>query len=601
MNSKKSSQSIGSGGFFRYHGPLAPGVRLFRRINFQAKALLVSVAFLVPIALLLWAYLQNSEANVEVARQERVGLQIIKQVDPWLIAAQRQRRLVLSGTAAKPDMADIDASLAAVTAIVAATPDGVDATASFEVASTARDALVAATRKATGIALEEPLQAYVDAVRAFRNDVLDASQLSLDPEQTTYYLMMASTSQVSDAIEGVSRSRGLAAAVAANGTKPRDLARLHDVWHDGQQAVDAMKDAIARADAATPGLAKEIPLDAATAAAGTFFEASDEISSASTDLSHRSEQAAASLEESASAMEQISTTVLQAADATRTVSRPATDNASVAGEGGRTISQVLLSMRGAGVLGADLRDHRRDRRDCLPDQHPRVERGRRSGARGRARARVRRRRQRGARAGPAVVERGARDQDADYRQRRTRRCRHPRRRGDGAAQPGRGAGQPRRALSLAGGRHVRLISNASVRTDMLNVVTAPDDEPDRIAFDLARVIDLSPTAVSYWGADLKCVYANRACQHWLGVDPEILVGCELASVFEVLGLQAHFELVEAALQGRCRSMVQSFREGLGKRDGLVQYVPDVRGAAVKGVLFQVGALPLPIRLARTRN
>ena len=40
-------------GFFAYHGVWAPGVRLFRRLGFGAKATLVSLCFLVPLALVM--------------------------------------------------------------------------------------------------------------------------------------------------------------------------------------------------------------------------------------------------------------------------------------------------------------------------------------------------------------------------------------------------------------------------------------------------------------------------------------------------------------------------------------------------------------------
>jgi methyl-accepting chemotaxis protein len=271
-----------------------------------------------------------------------------------------------------------------------------------------------------------------------------------------------------------------------DGATPHELLELHDIWHDGRQAVDTLKDEVARANAATPGIAKDLPLDDTLAATQAFFaaserswfaqtfsadvqatngpgqkaedalsafsqagmqkleallqareqgavrmrnltlaitvgslllvlylfhsfflvmrgglaeverhlkamtdgdlttnpspwgsdeaaalmvtltqmqgslrgivtevrlasdglvQASDEIASASTDLSQRSEQAAANLEESASAMEQISATVLQSADTTRTVSQLASENASVADQGGRTISQVVTSMQ----------------------------------------------------------------------------------------------------------------------------------------------------------------------------------------------------------------------------------------------------------------
>ncbi len=485
MSAARGTERPATGGFFSFHGPWAPGVRLFRRIAFPTKALLVSVGFLVPLGLLLAAYLQNVQSTLDATRQERAGLQILAKVDPWLIAAQRQRRLVLSGMAPRPDMADIDGALAPAAAIVAARPAAVDVKASLDAVAKLHDALVAASASATGAALAEPLQAYVDAVRSLHNDVLDASQLSLDPEQTTYYLMLAATSQAADAIEGVSRSRGLAGVVGADGGKPNGLLQLHDVWHDGQQATDAAKDAIARAEAAMPGVARDLPLAGALAATKAFGEASahswfgdtfaadvqalnapgqaavdalqalaragtlkleellaareqgavrmrditlaittaslllvlylfrcfflvmrgglaeverhlkamtdgdltttprpwgsdeaaalmntlarmqhslrgivsevrhasdglvnasNEIASASSDLSRRSEQAAANLEESASAMEQISTTVMQAADTTRTCSQLASENATVAEQGGRTVGQVIATM-----------------------------------------------------------------------------------------------------------------------------------------------------------------------------------------------------------------------------------------------------------------
>jgi methyl-accepting chemotaxis protein len=488
MNSHEQASAAGrmAGGFFSFHGPWAPGVRLFRTIAFPAKALLLSIGFLIPLALLLVAYIQNVQSGLTATRQERAGLQILVKIEPWLAAVQRQRRMVLSGEASRPDLSQIAGPLEAVTAIVATKPDGVDVSAPLEAASKAQAALVAAAANGSGSALAAPLQAYVEAVRTLRGDVLDASQLSLDPEQATYYLMMASTSQVSDAIESVTRSRGLAAVVGADGAKPRALFELHDIWHDASQAIDALKDGIARADVAAPGVAKELPLPDALVATKTFFDASehswfgetfaadvkalegpghaavealeklslagmhklddllvareqtavrmrnvtlaitvgsllmvlylfhsfflvmrgglaeverhlkamtdgdltttprpwgsdeaaalmttlsqmqhslrgivsevrmasnglvhasDEIASASTDLSHRSEQAAANLQESASAMEQISTTVLQAADTTRAVSQLASENAAVADQGGKTIAQVIDSMR----------------------------------------------------------------------------------------------------------------------------------------------------------------------------------------------------------------------------------------------------------------
>jgi len=76
-----------------------------------------------------------------------------------------------------------------------------------------------------------------------------------------------------------------------------------------------------------------------------LVHASDEIASASMDLSQRSEQAAANLEESASTMEQISTKVQLTAETTRAASNLAGENATGAGDGGKTIVKVIETMR----------------------------------------------------------------------------------------------------------------------------------------------------------------------------------------------------------------------------------------------------------------
>jgi methyl-accepting chemotaxis protein len=260
--------------FFAFHGIWAPGVRLFRRLDFRAKALLVSIGFLVPIALLLYAYLQNVAATLTTARQERAGVAILRKLDPWVIEVQRQRRMVLSGEAAKADMAALDAAIAPASQVVAEKPADVDVAAALAGVLRAHAALREAQASKSGAELAQPLESYVEAVRALRITVCDESQLSLDPEQTTYYLMVAGILQSSDVVESLSRSRVLANAAQSQGATAQELRELHDAWHDGQQALDAIKDGIARASLATPGVDKAVGLDQALAAAKAYFESS---------------------------------------------------------------------------------------------------------------------------------------------------------------------------------------------------------------------------------------------------------------------------------------------------------------------------------------
>ena len=146
----------------------------------------------------------------------------------------------------------------------------------------------------------------------------------------------------------------------------------------------------------------------------TINSGTQEISTASDDLSRRTEQQAASLEETAAALDQITATVKKAAEGAehaREVVAGAKDGRPEERRGG------AQGGRGDGrhreVLAADQPDHRRHRRDRLPDQPAGAQRRRRGGARRRRRPRLRGGRLRSARAGAALGRGGQGDQGPD--------------------------------------------------------------------------------------------------------------------------------------------------------------------------------------------
>ncbi len=266
-------------GFFAFHGPWAPGVRLFRRLGFGAKAALVSLGFLVPMSMLLWAYLASSAHIVHTTRQERAGVAMLRAMEPWLIEVQKQRRLLLSGQQAAVDVPAIDRALAPVQALADQRTDGLDAQAALARARQAHDAVVAAATRGNDLAgMAAPIQAYVEAVQGFRNDLLDVSQLSLDPELTTYYLMNVAGVATSDVIESVSRSRAMAAVVERDGPTPAAVRTLYHLVADGGQAQEAVVDQLHRAGLADPSLASALsaPVQAAAAAEHAYLEAADQ-------------------------------------------------------------------------------------------------------------------------------------------------------------------------------------------------------------------------------------------------------------------------------------------------------------------------------------
>jgi len=81
--------------FFRYHGIWAPGVRAFRRLSFRAKALMISLAFVVPLAVLGASFVQHRLAQVRATALERDGVAYIRETLALMRKAQAYRSLAM--------------------------------------------------------------------------------------------------------------------------------------------------------------------------------------------------------------------------------------------------------------------------------------------------------------------------------------------------------------------------------------------------------------------------------------------------------------------------------------------------------------------------
>jgi hypothetical protein len=106
-------------GFFRHHGAWAPGVRLFRRLQFRAKAAIISAVFLLPLALISVALWQAKQEAIDFAEKERMGVAVYAPLGNFYSSLTRVRnatRSILGGHDAKADYAaarlSADAALA---------------------------------------------------------------------------------------------------------------------------------------------------------------------------------------------------------------------------------------------------------------------------------------------------------------------------------------------------------------------------------------------------------------------------------------------------------------------------------------------------------
>ena len=100
--------TAGRADFFRYHGVWAPGVRLFRRIGFVAKAWLIAVMFALPIVVLAWNYYGDKADAIAFSAKERDGVLYARAVMPVLELLQRRRLHAVRG---EPVPAELTAAL----------------------------------------------------------------------------------------------------------------------------------------------------------------------------------------------------------------------------------------------------------------------------------------------------------------------------------------------------------------------------------------------------------------------------------------------------------------------------------------------------------
>ena len=105
---------------------------------------------------------------------------------------------------------------------------------------------------------------------------------------------------------------------------------------------------------------------------------------------------------------------------------------------------------------------------------------------------------------------------------------------------------------------------------------------------LRSLADKVPAMLAYWGADLRCRFANRDYVRWFGVEPEALLGHHIAELLGPL-----YALNQPYIEGALRGEEQQFEReipdpgGGPPRYSLAHYSPDVVGGVVKGFFVLV--------------
>ncbi len=356
-----SSPHAHAGGFFAHHGIWAPGVRLFRRVRFAAKAVIISSAFMLPMlgllgwmlktqsdqalaahmdatrqqvqiahGLLQWAQAQQTAAGLSREQAQQAALRALAALQRedgarfWIVDLRAREFVPMPAGAVpgSPHPAWPEAAAVVVRGegqgfIDAQTPSGA-ATAYVQGFEPWGWAVGAGLRSAGAQAVSWRQLAWVGGIVAFAQ--LVAGYLFL-----SFYRVMDG---------GLRETRRHLRAMAEG-----DLTTSPRAW--GQDETAQLMLELCRMQESLRSMVQRV-----RSSSSSIVISSDDIARGAGDLSARTEHAAAALEQSAGSMAQIAATVKSGAEHTEEASRMARHNAEIAADGQQVMGEVADTMEG---------------------------------------------------------------------------------------------------------------------------------------------------------------------------------------------------------------------------------------------------------------
>jgi methyl-accepting chemotaxis protein len=242
------------------HGMWGPGIRLMRNLQFVLKAALICSMFLVPMAWLTWSYFANSGGQIDFSAKERLGIRYSRALLPLMFAAQEVRRASAAGEAAGSGQ---DAFKAAQDQLAATEreigPVLHTAKAFAAAATTASAALQGGSASAW--------QSHAQQLANLLGQVNDASNLTLDPDIDSYYLMDAVFVRIPALAENSAQLSSLGqATMKAGAAQPEQQRHLVELLTLAQYQFGNLQEGLAKAQGFHAGLSQRLRAQEAEAA-----------------------------------------------------------------------------------------------------------------------------------------------------------------------------------------------------------------------------------------------------------------------------------------------------------------------------------------------
>jgi methyl-accepting chemotaxis protein len=250
---------------------------LMDRLSLTRKFALMGFFFAACIAFLTYALFHSSQTNIRFAQQERLGTEYIANLPALLAKVQRFRDLQLRAAAGDAEAhpatatADVDSAFAAV--------DSADQKLGEELG--VQSDLKALHEKWSGLRNAAPspdvaahASDLVNAVTSLLGAVCDKSNLSLDPDLDSYYLVDNVCVQMPNAIANMGEQRAVTVEALARGhLEDAAHTRMIELRPLVQQSIDSAGGDLAKVFSVSPAL--KPTLGAALSALGAAHDKLD--------------------------------------------------------------------------------------------------------------------------------------------------------------------------------------------------------------------------------------------------------------------------------------------------------------------------------------
>lgn len=262
---------------FGAHGIWAPGVLLMRRLRFAPKMGILMAALIAAIAVPATAFFMAMRDQIAFSARERDGVRYLRALYPALLASLDVRR-----DASAQAAGNTQAPLAQSQARLQTALDALQREEQTLGAALGTQRVWSAVQQATRSAQIQPGQpsatyeafsATPAALIQLAAQACDGSNLTLDPEVHTYYIMDAVCFRLPETMERTGAMRGGgASALVAGALAPALRERIAINTAVTQFQKEAIKAGLAKTLAERPAVASRIPLAAAQQALGDFIQ-----------------------------------------------------------------------------------------------------------------------------------------------------------------------------------------------------------------------------------------------------------------------------------------------------------------------------------------